>query len=412
MPSTSKAQQRFMGLVHAYKKGEVKGSEVSKAIKKAAKSMKKSSTKKYASTKHTDLPDKVKQEGFGGQLKGKDKLKFEKARKANGEQLGYKLSGTPDVKEDRDYKEEYKKYGSSTKSKKYRAELNQYNRKKGTYGNGDGKDASHKGGKIVGFEKESTNRGRAEKSRLKKESSSEYGKSIEKIANDRKLKSISKKDRGMLLKIAKLMKKANEGKGAAIYISTFEKLLKRQMGSKFSKSAPTEKDIRQVLGLMRKRYGELESVHKESINEKTVSIGGEELLKFLMKRFKMSKSQAIASMKKHKMDMSFLKKESVNESIQLPHGMELGKVFTGHGKSFVKEAVEPAGNIKKVLDVAKNQQSKKIGGTLVDLTTANLMTQVWNKVNDSSKEKMNKMNAKQLTNLILRIWKGVGTPRV
>ena len=50
------------------------------------------------------------------------------------------------VKEDRDYKAEYKKYGSSTKAKKYRAELNQYNRKKGTYGNGDGKDASHKGG--------------------------------------------------------------------------------------------------------------------------------------------------------------------------------------------------------------------------------------------------------------------------
>jgi len=69
----------------------------------------------------------------------------------------------------RDYKDEYKKFQSSDKSKKYRAELNKYNRQKGTYGNGDGKDASHKGGKIVGFEKESVNRGRAEKSRLKKE---------------------------------------------------------------------------------------------------------------------------------------------------------------------------------------------------------------------------------------------------
>ena len=58
---------------------------------------------------------------------------------------------------------------SSDKAKKYRAELNQYNRKKGTYGNGDGKDASHKGGRIAGFEAESKNRGRAEKSRLKKE---------------------------------------------------------------------------------------------------------------------------------------------------------------------------------------------------------------------------------------------------
>ena len=69
----------------------------------------------------------------------------------------------------RDYKDEYKKFQSSDKSKKYRAELNKYNRDKGTYGNGDGKDASHKGGKIVGFESESKNRGRAEKSRLKKE---------------------------------------------------------------------------------------------------------------------------------------------------------------------------------------------------------------------------------------------------
>ena len=78
------------------------------------------------------------------------------------------------VEEDRDYKAEYKKYGSSKKAKKYRAELNQYNRKKGTYGNGDGKDASHKGGKIAGFEKESTNRGRREKSRLKKEDIREF----------------------------------------------------------------------------------------------------------------------------------------------------------------------------------------------------------------------------------------------
>ena len=68
--------------------------------------------------------------------------------------------------EDRDYKDEYKKFQSSEKMKKYRAELNKYNRKRGTYGNGDGKDASHKGGKIVGMEDESTNRGRAEKSRL------------------------------------------------------------------------------------------------------------------------------------------------------------------------------------------------------------------------------------------------------
>ena len=92
------------------------------------------------------------------------------------ERLGWKKDGKSWVKQEsveetkkRDYKAEYKKFQSSTKAKKYRAELNKYNRQKGTYGNGDGKDASHKGGKIVGFEAQSKNRGRAEKSRLKKE---------------------------------------------------------------------------------------------------------------------------------------------------------------------------------------------------------------------------------------------------
>ena len=80
---------------------------------------------------------------------------------------GNKMDSVPMV-EDRDYKNEYKKFQSSKKMKKYRAELNQYNRRKGTYGNGDRKDASHRNGKIVGFEDESINRGRAEKSRLKK----------------------------------------------------------------------------------------------------------------------------------------------------------------------------------------------------------------------------------------------------
>jgi hypothetical protein len=67
----------------------------------------------------------------------------------------------------RDYKAEYKKFHSSPKAKAKRAELNAYNRKKGTYGNGDGLDASHKGGRISGFENASKNRGRAEKSRLR-----------------------------------------------------------------------------------------------------------------------------------------------------------------------------------------------------------------------------------------------------
>ncbi len=132
MPAVSKKQQKFFGIVRAIQKGDAPASKFSKSAQKAAKTMKKKDVKDFADTDRKGLPKKVQ-------------------------------------KEERDYKAEYKKFQSSPKMKKYRAELNQYNRKRGTYGNGDGKDASHKGGKIAGFEKESTNRGRAEKSRLKKE---------------------------------------------------------------------------------------------------------------------------------------------------------------------------------------------------------------------------------------------------
>ena len=175
-----------MGIVRSIQKGEQPASKFSKDAQDAAKSMKKGSVKKYAKTKHDDLP--LKKESLSkSQIKKmrdefdktgelpphlkkvvKGKKEFEKKFKVKdivipGMEWMSKLG------EERDYKDEYKKFQSSTKSKKYRAELNKYNRKKGTYGNGDGKDASHKGGKIVGFEKESKNRGRAEKSRLKKE---------------------------------------------------------------------------------------------------------------------------------------------------------------------------------------------------------------------------------------------------
>jgi len=172
MPAKSKAQQKFMGMVHAYKKGEMKGSEASKDVKDAAKGMKKSSVKKYAKTKHDGLPKKVSENNKAELYKMYTKAMKMMPGTSKQKQLIKKIHALRKklgMNEERDYKAEYKKFQSSTKSKKYRAELNQYNRKKGTYGNGDGKDASHKGGKIVGFEKESTNRGRAEKSRLKRE---------------------------------------------------------------------------------------------------------------------------------------------------------------------------------------------------------------------------------------------------
>ena len=56
MPAVSKAQQRFMGMVHAVKTGEM--SAPSPEVAQAAASMKKKDAKDFASTKHKGLPEK------------------------------------------------------------------------------------------------------------------------------------------------------------------------------------------------------------------------------------------------------------------------------------------------------------------------------------------------------------------
>lgn len=57
MPAKSKAQQKFMGMVHAAKKGE---KPASKEVAAAAKGMTKKAAKDFAGTKHKGLPEKVK----------------------------------------------------------------------------------------------------------------------------------------------------------------------------------------------------------------------------------------------------------------------------------------------------------------------------------------------------------------
>jgi hypothetical protein len=58
--AVSRAQQRFMGMVHATQKGE---KAPSKEVAKVAKSMKKSDAEDFAATKHKGLPEKKKPEG-------------------------------------------------------------------------------------------------------------------------------------------------------------------------------------------------------------------------------------------------------------------------------------------------------------------------------------------------------------
>ena len=70
----SKSQQRFMGMVYAYLKGEMPNA--SDEVKKAAKNMSKKDAEKYASTKHAKLPEKVISDAFLPEVLDKKDIPF------------------------------------------------------------------------------------------------------------------------------------------------------------------------------------------------------------------------------------------------------------------------------------------------------------------------------------------------
>jgi hypothetical protein len=65
MPSVSKKQQRLMGQAYAYKKGDLKKSdlnpEYADEIEKLSKSLTKKKLKDFAKTKHVNIPEKIKE---------------------------------------------------------------------------------------------------------------------------------------------------------------------------------------------------------------------------------------------------------------------------------------------------------------------------------------------------------------
>jgi len=83
MPSVSKSQQRLMGMAYAVKSGDMEISDIDPAYRDKVKSlsdgMTKKDLKKYASTKHDDLPETVS-EAFIGPYVFSDKMSDEELK--------------------------------------------------------------------------------------------------------------------------------------------------------------------------------------------------------------------------------------------------------------------------------------------------------------------------------------------
>lgn len=61
--------------------------------------------------------------------------------------------------------------------------------------------------------------------------------------------------------------------------------------------------------------------------------------------------------------------------------------------------------IDDMRDIVDNKQAKKIKGTMVDLFTASIITQIYDKVNDSNKSKMEKLPLEKLVDLAYKMMK-------
>ena len=264
-----------------------------------------------------------------------------------------------EAKAKRDYKAEYKKFQSSTKSKKYRAELNQYNRKKGTYGNGDGKDASHKRGKIVGFESQSKNRGRAEKSRLKKESVNE-GNPLE-----------IGKLRDAILMFKKKIEKQGMVKNARDE-DHLERLIKvyNKMGGKKIKEGTTTQfpsvKVDAAVKLAKRMGGNMTGAVKR-IEKMAKGLSKNGRVQYALRKANEGLGDKMAKkIKKHK--GTKVKKEGVNEAKEPPVIVDLRDIIKKKQNKVMKDPVS----------------GKKMR---VDGYTANAIVKVYDAINTSNKKK-------------------------
>ena len=379
MPAKSKQQQKFMGIVRAIQKGEAPAGKFSKAAQKAAKSMKKGSVRKYAKTKHDDLPKKVKEE------------------------------------KKRDYKAEYKKFQSSTKAKKYRAEINKYNRKKGTYGNGDGKDASHKGGKIVGFESQSKNRGRAEKSRLKKEAVITENPAV--IATAARMAIQNAQGKKVSVNTARQTSYAKKDPSAHKKAKSIFQRIKDKFKKK-DKPAP-KKQSKSDVDFYKRQYTGESVVEKVTYHDggRTVGIDVRDLYNYLLALKKANPAKFKKDMQNRHIKAIFKRYSKGGEMYQEGFGVQLKGKDKEKFEKARKENAEVLGykltgksdinevNIKDIQSVLKKKQAKKINGMYMDMTTANAIMTVYKALNKSNQKKFTKLPLRKMVDVTWKLVK-------
>ena len=106
--------------------------------------------------------------------------------------------------------------------------------------------------------------------------------------------------------------------------------------------------------------------------------------------------EVISLQKKHE-------REKQIEKDKLDKEKEKAKQAADRAKAQQQNEMSEASAFDDMQDIVKTKGAKKIGGVMVDMFTASVITQAYNKVNDANKKKMEKANVQTLVNLAQKV---------
>ena len=81
----------------------------------------------------------------------------------------------------------------------------------------------------------------------------------------------------------------------------------------------------------------------------------------------------------------------------------LGKVIKALAPMYEDTELEEASALDGINDIVKTKGAKKVNGVMVDMFTASMIKQVYDKVNDSNKKKMEKANIQTLVQIAQKV---------
>jgi len=90
--------------------------------------------------------------------------------------------------------------------------------------------------------------------------------------------------------------------------------------------------------------------------------------------------------------------------------VEIGKIFKKNTglKTGLKESVNEGKGVDKIMKMADDYSYGKIAGKTVDVMTAKLFQAVYKKASQKARDRVDKMNEKQLYIFMMNLWKKFG----